>query len=355
MGSQGRKGVTKEMAEQYSSQASKAVPGAARAPADDQEFSMLAEAAAEAGLETSDDWPVRRIFFELEAATVGAATPRLSAPREATPGEAMPAETTLPRQLSAIVWGDAPPEVVMFHGGAQNAHTWDTTLMALNRPALAVDLPGHGCSDWRADHSYSPLQLAQDVQHIVAELAPEAACVAGMSLGGLTALMLADLQPQLVRRLMLIDITPGVNRAKAEPILEFIGGQQVFQSFEEILDYTIQHNPTRSHASLRRGVLNNAKELPDGNWTWRWDPTRIGEQASPEIAFASAWDALDTLSVPLWLLKGSESGVVADEDVAELLTRRPDAEVIVVPGAGHSIQGDKPVELAALLEAFISV
>lgn len=294
------------------------------------EFSMLNEAAAEAGLAARTAWPVQRVFFELADA-------------DAQPG----------RQLSALVWGQGPPQVVMLHGGAQNAHTWDTMLMALDKPALAVDLPGHGLSQWRADHDYQPLRLAEDVQHIVEQLAPEAACVAGMSLGGLTALMLANLRPELVRRLLLVDITPGVNRAKAEPILEFIGGQQIFSSFEEILDYTIQHNPTRSQASLRRGVLNNAKELPDGSWTWRWDPTRLGEQASPEIAFASAWGALDNLAVPLMLAKGSESGVVDEDDIAELLRRRPEAEVVEVPGAGHSIQGDKPLELAALLEEFM--
>lgn len=316
------------------------------------EFSMLAEAAAEAGLDSARDWQVRRVYYSLP--------PDPDSPVADTPADphvpSRPADPTNPaRQLSALAWGDpnASPEVVLLHGGAQNAHTWDTTLMALDKPALAIDLPGHGHSDWRADHDYSPQLLAQDISHIISELAPEAACVAGMSLGGLTALMLADLQPELVRRLMLVDITPGVNRAKAEPILEFIGGQQLFASFEEILEYTAEHNPSRSQSSLRRGVLNNAKQLADGQWTWRWDPTRLGQRAAPEVAFASAWDALDGLSVPLLLAKGADSGVVDDQDLAELLARCPEAQVVVVPQAGHSIQGDQPVELAALLEQFI--
>ena len=47
-----------------------------------------------------------------------------------------------------------------------------------------------------------------------------------------------------------------------------------FASFDEILDRTIEHNPTRSESSLRRGVLHNAKENPDGTWSWRYDAVR---------------------------------------------------------------------------------
>ena len=53
------------------------------------------------------------------------------------------------REVSALRWGDSAPEVVLVHGGAQNAHTWDTVVLCLGRPALAIDLPGHGHSGWR--------------------------------------------------------------------------------------------------------------------------------------------------------------------------------------------------------------
>jgi len=54
----------------------------------------------------------------------------------------------------------------------------------------------------------------------------------------------------------------------------------------------------------------------------------------------------------LVLVRGSTSPVVDDDDVAELVRRKPDARVIVVDGAGHSVQGDKPLELAAILREF---
>jgi len=51
-------------------------------------------------------------------------------------------------------------------------------------------------------------------------------------------------------------------------------------------------------------------------------------------------------------VRGALSGVVDDADVAELHRRKPDAEVVVVPDAGHSVQGDRPVELARIIERF---
>src|SRR5829696_7429829 len=195
-------------------------------------------------------------------------------------------------RLSALVWGDAEPELVLLHGGAQNAHTWDTVALAMDRPLVAIDLPGHGRSDWRDDHHYSPPTLAADVEVAVREMAPEAELLVGMSLGGLTALCLTARAPDLVRRLAVVDVTPGTDRAKAEPIITFVSGPERFGSFDELLERTVAHNPTRSVSSLRRGILHNAREDPDGSWRWRWDPERPSQR---RVDFGDLWAAVDTV------------------------------------------------------------
>jgi pimeloyl-ACP methyl ester carboxylesterase len=253
------------------------------------------------------------------------------------------------QRMSGIRWGDAAPELVLLHGGAQNAHTWDTTLLALGRPALALDLPGHGHSDWRPDRDYGPESNASAIASALDALAPRAHLLVGMSLGGLTAFTLASRFPALVRELVVVDVTPGVNRAKSKAIVDFVRGPEVFESFDALLARTLAHNPTRSEASLRRGILHNARELPDGRWTWRYD-RRFAERAPvPEIDFGAIWEHVSRVRCPITLLRGALSPVVGDEDVAELLRRQPGAAVETVPGAGHSIQGDRPLELAALL------
>jgi pimeloyl-ACP methyl ester carboxylesterase len=58
------------------------------------------------------------------------------------------------RRVSILKWGEGPPELVLIHGGGQNAHTWDTVALALDRPLVAIDLPGHGHSDWPQDSTW---------------------------------------------------------------------------------------------------------------------------------------------------------------------------------------------------------
>jgi pimeloyl-ACP methyl ester carboxylesterase len=257
-------------------------------------------------------------------------------------------------ELSALRWGsDDSPELVLLHGGAQNAHTWDTVALALDRPLVAIDLPGHGHSGHRDDHVYWPADNAVAIETAVRALAPDAALVVGMSLGGLTALALADRAPDLVRQLVLVDVTPGVNREKSTAIAQFIDGPEYFESFDEILERTVAFNPTRTESSLRRGILHNAIEAPDGRWRWRYDLPRRGSgegddgQIMPGLT--DLWDAVSRLRMPLTLVRGSLSPVVDDDDVAEVLRRCPTAVIEVVEDAGHSVQGDKPLELARIL------
>jgi pimeloyl-ACP methyl ester carboxylesterase len=256
------------------------------------------------------------------------------------------------RRVSALVWGDGPPEMVLLHGGAQNAHTWDTVALALDCPVVAIDLPGHGHSEWRDDKAYRPQQMADDVAVAIEQVAPEATTLVGMSLGGLTGLCALAERPHLAERLVLVDITPGVNQDKASSILSFIQGPEVFESFDAILERTMAYNPTRSRSSLRRGVLHNARQQDDGTWVWRYD-LPVGERVEAlDHRFSDLWEAVSALSCSVLLVQGALSGVVDDDDIAEFQKRQPEAQIVVVEEAGHSVQGDRPTELANILSEF---
>jgi len=274
------------------------------------------------------------------------------------------------RSVSALSWGEpGAAEVVFVHGGAQNAHTWDTVALALGRPALAVDLPGHGHSSWRSDGAYSPANLADDVAVAIRQHAPDARLVVGMSLGGLTSMLLATRHPELVQSLVMVDITPGVNQKKAKAIIDFVNGPQSFAGFDDLLARTVEFNPTRSESSLRRGILHNAHPVADGSWQWNYDRTNRleasdsidgGSSGMPESDVISdeahnpLWDDFASMACKLTLVRGSLSPVVDDTDVAEAKRLQPAMVVHLVDGAGHSVQGDRPVELAAIITSELS-
>ena len=267
------------------------------------------------------------------------------------------------RHLSALVWGVGPPEIVLIHGGAQNAHTWDTVALALDRPLVAIDLPGHGHSDAPSDTSREGrvAAMASDVAEVIRAMAPDAKLVVGMSLGGMTSIALATHAPDLVRRLALVDITPGVNGVKAKAITDFVRGPATFARFDDLLERTIQHNPTRTESSLRRGILHNAEQLDDGSWQWRYrrhdapvieDQVDEPSEAEQAAAQARGWDALGVVAAPVMLVRGMRpQSVVDDADEDELRRRLPSARIEHLD-AGHSVQGDRPVELAALIASF---
>jgi pimeloyl-ACP methyl ester carboxylesterase len=198
--------------------------------------------------------------------------------------------------------------------------------------------------------------MADDVAAALDALAPSATTLVGMSLGGLTAVATLDRHPHVARALTLVDVTPGVDGHKAGAIVAFVSGPKQFESFDAIVERTVAHNPTRSRSSLVRGVHHNARPNTDGTWSWRYDrlfSDRPATDPPPVEGIAEGlWDAIGGLSHPLLLARGSLSPVVDQADIARLAEVRPDAEVVVVDGAGHSIQGDRPLELAALLDGF---
>jgi pimeloyl-ACP methyl ester carboxylesterase len=294
------------------------------------EFSPLAEVAGELGLDRRFIPRVTRRFAEVDEG----------------------------QELSFLAWGGAEPELVFLHGGGQNAHTWDLVALDLGRPAIAIDLPGHGHSSWRPDRDYGPVRNAAAVAAVVEQFAGHARGVVGMSLGGLTTIRLASTRPDLVRRAVLVDVTPGSAEAaqrmtsEQRGAVELTRGPQAFTSLEEMVEAAVRASPRRPASAVRRGVIHNARQLPDGTWTWRYDLRGSGPGASPPD-FRPLWDDLGTLTMPVMLVKGGGSAFVTAADLAEVTRRLPSVRTEIVAGAGHAVQSDQPAALSDLIRDFV--
>ncbi|SHN39845.1 alpha/beta fold hydrolase [Cryptosporangium aurantiacum] len=291
----------------------------------DGEFALLAENAAEVGVPVGRVLPVRRVEAE-----------------------------TPTGRVSALRWGVGPVRLVLLHGGGQNAHTWDSVLVALGVPALAVDLPGHGHSGWRQDKDYSPGTNAGTVAAALASWGVGLVPVVGMSLGGLTGIALTARYPGTATGLVVVDVTPSVlartvgMTAQQRGTTALVAGPAEFDSLDAMVEAAAAGAPQRPRAALRRGVTHNARQLPSGRWAWRYDR----QTASPEV-YERLWDDLSRIDVPIALVPGGDSDFVGRADIAEFAGRQPGATVEMIPGAGHSVQSDRPRELAAFLHRFL--
>ena len=265
----------------------------------------------------------------------------------------------LQRWISALQWGEGEPEMALLHGGSQNAHTWDAMLLDLDRPALAIDLPGHGRSSRSPDANYGALRNADALADLLPRVAPQARIVIGMSLGALTAIRLASLLGPWIDKLVLVDATPPVddvpiNRSRAaERGIADTQRLPRYETFDGILAVAQANNPRRTRESVAREARLNAVRLEDGGWSWRFDvAARRPQDPANWAEMLSLWEDVDRIRVPTMLVRAQHSRFVSDANVAMLRQRLPEARVEVMPDSGHAIQTDQPRALAALIRDF---
>jgi len=262
---------------------------------------------------------------------------------------------TLPdgRSLSALRFGDDAPEVTLLHGAGLNAHTWDAVALLLGRPALAIDLAGHGDSSWRDDLDYSPAALAADVAIAIRDWADAPQVLIGHSLGGLTAAVVAAQHPELVAELILVDIVPGLDTDAAPAVLREFYQVTEFASRDDAVERAEQFGFGGTREDTERGVFFNTRIREDGRVEWKHHFAQIIGHAfdalngaDRAIGAADPWSELAAVTVPVTLVRGTH-GFLQDADVLEFSARMPTGVVVTVD-AGHNVQETDPAALASL-------
>jgi pimeloyl-ACP methyl ester carboxylesterase len=255
--------------------------------------------------------------------------------------------------LSALVWGTETPRYAFLHGGGLNAHTWDTVALALDAPLVALDLPGHGQSPWRDDARYDPVTIAPAVIAALEDAAPRTDLLVGQSLGGLTAIVIAAERPDLVRRIVIIDVSPGLVVKQDNQVRSFLAGPESFATREEIVERARAFGFGVSTASVERGVYHNTIRRDDGRWVFRHHLANLPTDTAPmSFDFSTLWPAFDALSLPIMVVRGSR-GFLDDDDIAELKSHQPHMIVSVIE-SGHNVQEDDPIALALVLSDFVA-
>lgn len=254
--------------------------------------------------------------------------------------------------LSALRWGTSKPEFVFVHGAALNAHTWDSTLLALGRPSIAVDLPGHGDSPWRSDGNYSPSVLAGELADALEALALSDLVVVGHSLGGFAATGALESLADRVVGLVIVDTSPGRQLGRKNTAVQrFLDGPRSFATLDDVVAHTIASGVGKDRASVINGIELNTKIAEDGRIIFKHHLGSIPpEQRLPAPDVTSHWDPLVSFTGPIALAYG-DAGVLTGDEIRDFSDRLPLAEVWRFE-AGHNVHRDQPVALAEALKKF---
>lgn len=268
-------------------------------------------------------------------------------------------------------WGNAQlPHLVLLHGGSLTAHTWDmSTLMLRDRyHVIALDQRGHGDSSWTHDDQIggdnSDLMLA-DTTAFMEHLGYDHVVLCGMSMGGMNAVRYAARHPERLDALVVVDVGPVTMQAGVIEMEQFRQETETMRNFDDFLDRAVKFNPQRRPAHLRYSLLHSLKQVEDG-WTWKQDhrrrpqmeqmATMTDEQpkAAGEARAAQMWADLEAIKLPTLLMRGAVSKILSAEAAGQIVARMADCEYVVIPRAGHSVQGDNPRDFARALDAFVT-
>jgi pimeloyl-ACP methyl ester carboxylesterase len=247
--------------------------------------------------------------------------------------------------LAGDAGGDGGATVVLMHGGGQTRHSWSGAMDALLAAGYAVinyDARGHGESDWDPRADYSLRRRAADLSTVLAGVAGDVALV-GASMGGATAMQFVA-EGELPAALVLVDIVPRPDRRGVERIRRFMqGNPQGFATLDEVADAIAAYNPHRRRPSDLDGLRRNLRRRADGRYYWHWDPKILAPNPDQDLRqFERALDGLrKAASLPVQLIRGTESDVVGASGVAELQQALPGLEIHDVAGAGHMVAGDR--------------
>lgn len=240
-------------------------------------------------------------------------------------------------------------DVVILHGVFGNSDNWVTPgkLLAENYKLYLIDQRNHGQSPHSEEFNYDV--LAEDIKEFILSKNLKQPDIIGHSMGGKVAMNFSSKYPELLRKLIVVDISPRYYKPHHQQILEGLNAIHLEllksrQDAEEILKKYVEDFPTRQF------LLKNLFRKDDNSFSWRINLKVLTEKITEVGQPLEANQKLDTETL---FIRGGNSGYIAGKDEALIDELFNNYRIKTIEGAGHWVQAEKPAEFASVVKEFL--
>jgi pimeloyl-ACP methyl ester carboxylesterase len=245
--------------------------------------------------------------------------------------------------------------LVCLHGNSANAWWWQPMTEALGDSdfrVLALDLRGHGESDWVRPPAYLPTDYAADVARFLRGMALADPVVIGHSMGGICALALVVNYPKLVRAAVVVDVAVTsshrrnryLQRLRALPTVTYPDLETAKARFRLMPNEGAI--PTATLAMIGESSLGRTD---NGRYTMKFDRESFFGGDGLDVV-----DAIRRVEIPLLLVRGERSRIMTAEAAERAAASNPVARLVTIPAAHHHVLLEHPASLASTVREFVT-
>jgi len=255
-------------------------------------------------------------------------------------------------RIHYLEWGSPGNRpMVLLHGIARVAHTFDHAAphFAGKHHVIAIDMRGHGDSDWDPHAAYLVEDYAKDVEALLDQLGLKSAVLWGASTGGRVAQVIAGARPDLVAAVVVEDVGPerpaAISARRGDRMAQEEAG---WASEDELVARLKSGYPRTADSLLRHFARAGSKRRADGRVVWKRDPAIQKGFIPTEI-----WRYVENITAPIVYILGGASTIVPPETQARLKEVLPQVEIVTMPGLGHYPVDEDPAGFLAIVDRFL--
>jgi pimeloyl-ACP methyl ester carboxylesterase len=247
--------------------------------------------------------------------------------------------------------GASGPPLILIHGLDRVARTFDHVVPHFTGRyrVIAIDMRGHGDSDWDPQARYLVEDHVSDLEGLVAQLGLKNITLWGNSTGGRVVQVFAGKHPDLVTRVISEDVGPERPQQISDSYARRVKQQEQGWASEGELVATLMKGAGASEAVIRPYVRYGTKRRADGRLIWKRDPNLV-----KGFVAADLWESVRNIRAPILYVLGGRSTIVppaAQDTLRQTLER---VTIVTIPGVGHYPSDERPAEFLAIVDQFLN-